>query len=145
MWFSVEDVAATLNEACIDQSDSNVQFSTDVNDPSTYLLTAPAVKKPFALLYKIIADDIDGEIDNHTFNMCIQPINDAPQTTDDTYIVEYLNDLTIPYVGFDNECKVATGQGVLDNDHDYQSYAASTGNCISGRLTTAPIAHNGVI
>lgn len=145
-WFSVEDAATSLEEACIDQDNCSVRFSTAENDPSTYLLTAPSVKKPFAVQYKIIAEDIDGEIDNHTFNMCIQAINDAPQTTDDTYIVEYLNDLSIPGVNFDDECKVTTGQGVLDNDqddHDYQSSAAATGNCISARLSTAPTAHSG--
>lgn len=145
-WFSVEDAATSLEEACIDQDNCSVRFSTAEGDPSTYLLTAPSVKKPFAVQYKIIAEDIDGEIDNHTFNMCIQAVNDAPQTTDDTYIVEYLNDLSIPGVNFDDECKVTTGQGVLDNDHDdhdYQSSAATTGNCISARLSTAPTAHSG--
>ena len=145
-WFSVEDAATSLEEACIDQDNCSVRFSTAENDPSTYLLTAPSVNKPFAVQYKIIAEDIDGEIDNHTFSMCIQAINDAPQTTFDTYSVDYLEGRSILGVDFDDACKLKGGIGVLDNDqddHDYRGSAVATGNCISARLLTAPTAHNG--
>ncbi|MGB0866203.1 MAG: Ig-like domain-containing protein, partial [Granulosicoccaceae bacterium] len=145
-WFAPEDSADTLQNACLSEDNCSVQFSPDPQDTDAYLLTAPPVRQPVALQYRISAEDTDGEIDNHVFSLCIQSLNDAPSTEVDTYIVEYLKDLSIPGVEFDDDCKVASGQGVLDNDqddHDYQSTAAQTGNCISAQLEKPPTGHSG--
>lgn len=145
-WFSVADTVDQLEDACVDADSCNVNFDKDPDDNSVYLLKAPAVNRPVALQYEILAEDDDGAVDKHVFDMCIRPINDAPDTQSDTYIVKYQQALEIPGVKFDEQCNIDSGQGVLDNDkddRDYKSTAASTGQCISAKLADSPSAHQG--
>ena len=145
-WFSSDDAADSLEDACVSADNCSISFDTDDVSSSNYLLTAPAINKPVALQYEILAEDVDGATDSHVLDLCIRTINDAPETQSDTYIVQYQQALTIPGVEFDQQCLVSGGQGVLDNDEDdrdYKGAVATTGKCMTANLLSPPNAHSG--
>ncbi len=145
-WFPLEATTIELKNACVNTDNCKMHFDTDPSDSNLYLISAPEVRNPVALQYLISAEDIDGETDEQVLNMCIRPINDAPVTRVDNYLVEYKQALNISGVVFDENCEIDSGQSVLDNDsddRDYRSTAALSGRCISAKLQTAPTAHSG--
>ncbi len=143
-WLPMQQTEQSLSAACVDSERCTVQFEADASNPNTYQLTAPEVLKPVALQYLITAEDNDGEQDQHRFDLCIRPVDDAPTTQIDTYVVPYQQTLTLPGVSFDAKCRVAEGNGVLDNDSDdLYSPTDQAASCISAELSSSPLAHRG--
>ncbi len=143
-WLPAEQFAPSLEQACVDANNCDMRFDADPESPNTYQLTAPAVRQPVAMSYQITAEDHDGEMDHHRFDLCINPVDDAPITQIDAYSVQYQKSLNITGASFDNRCQIIEGQGVLYNDQDDFDY--STGDiphCLTAAIAESPSAHQG--
>jgi len=119
--FAIERAVDTLEAACsIDADDCSVAVErleeAGADEPVALELTIPPLRAPVGLRYQVAlgrqAADAEGqggfiEEDTRQIDLCLVPINEAPQALNDTYVV--LENRTLD---------IDAAQGVLANDVD---------------------------
>ena len=111
--FNAQFAADSLNEACTNSSDCELQVVTEeiektaeeiaadeaaavaaggsaeaVSDTKTrFIVTAPSLKAPVGLTYRVSAVDNDGGAGFGEVNLCLVAINEAPEANDDSFTI----------------------------------------------------------
>ena len=87
--FNAEFAVNDLNNACSDSSNCSVSFEplATTDGFAKFLLRSPELKASLAIRYELTVEGSSGIIDTQEYDFCFVAINEAPDASDDTFVI----------------------------------------------------------